>query len=253
MYMRAPSSTMSSFVLPNHIRLCRTHADTVGLDLNRNRYFCLGDRETQVMVTLGVIPTAWSENVTVRAPEPSPRETKRIADALIHAGIVVCVNAPNDIRHPDESASDEPVALSSAGYEHNDCVPLRPHHLVNFMRAWVWARCALRRRSLYSVLEEMQSARLKTERTTHSFDPAHATALVGTFRILRPFLYSARERCLLHALALARFLRFYDEYPRWVIGVRTRPWAAHSWLQCNGLILNARPDDVCEYTPILVV
>jgi hypothetical protein len=245
---------MSTLVLSDHIRLCRTHADTVGLDLNRNRYFCLGDRETQVMVTLGVIPIAGSKNVTVLAPELSVRETKRIVDALIHAGIVVCVHASIGIGLPDESASGEPVALSSAGYEHNDCAPVRPHHVMNFIRAWVWARRVLRKRSLYSVFEEMQSARRKNERATaHSFHPAHATALVGTFRILRPFVYSARERCLLHALVLARFLRFYDEYPRWVIGVRTRPWAAHSWLQHNGLILNARPDDVCDYTPILVV
>ena len=45
----------------------------------------------------------------------------------------------------------------------------------------------------------------------------------------------------------------YDVYPTWVIGVRTKPWAAHSWVQQGTLLLDANPEQVCDYSPILAI
>jgi hypothetical protein len=42
-------------------------------------------------------------------------------------------------------------------------------------------------------------------------------------------------------------------FPTWVIGVRARPWGAHAWVQQDKLLLDANPEQVCEYTPILTV
>jgi hypothetical protein len=39
----------------------------------------------------------------------------------------------------------------------------------------------------------------------------------------------------------------------WVIGVRAKPWGAHAWVQHDKLLLDANPEHVCEYTPILTI
>jgi hypothetical protein len=76
---------------------------------------------------------------------------------------------------------------------------------------------------------------------------------VDLFRQLRPFVFAAEGRCLLHALTLVNFLASYGLYPDWVIGVATQPWDAHSWVQWGNCLLDSNPEKVCKYTPIMVV
>jgi hypothetical protein len=66
-------------------------------------------------------------------------------------------------------------------------------------------------------------------------------------------VFAAEGRCLLHALTLVKFLNRCDFYPDWVIGVTTQPWAAHSWVQWGSFLLDTTPENVCHYTPIMVV
>jgi hypothetical protein len=86
-----------------------------------------------------------------------------------------------------------------------------------------------------------------------AFDEQRAVELVGIFRRLRPHTFAARDRCLFHSLALVRFMARHDVFPTWVIGVRAKPWGAHAWVQQGKLLLDANPEQVCEYTPILTV
>jgi hypothetical protein len=77
--------------------------------------------------------------------------------------------------------------------------------------------------------------------------------LVRVFRFLRPLFYTAKDRCLLDSLALVDFLARFDAYPTWVIAVRTRPFAAHSWVLSGTLLLNERLETAEEFVPILAV
>jgi hypothetical protein len=77
--------------------------------------------------------------------------------------------------------------------------------------------------------------------------------LARRYRLMRPFLYTYRDSCLLDSLALLRFLARYHHYPQWVIGVRTQPFRAHSWLQCGDVVLNDTAEHASSYKPLLVV
>jgi hypothetical protein len=70
---------------------------------------------------------------------------------------------------------------------------------------------------------------------------------------LRPHTFAARDRCLFHSLALVNFLARHAVFPTWVIGVRARPWGAHAWVQHDKLLLDANPEQVCEFASILAV
>jgi hypothetical protein len=76
---------------------------------------------------------------------------------------------------------------------------------------------------------------------------------VSAYTRMRPFLFTVHDKCLHDSLTLVGFLAKEGMFARWVIGVRTRPFAAHSWVQSGHLVLNDVPEHVRTYTPILTV
>ncbi|HEX7012443.1 MAG TPA: lasso peptide biosynthesis B2 protein [Steroidobacteraceae bacterium] len=219
---------------------------TVLLDLERNRYFGIGTHEARALLTLA---ENWCDAAVQAAPleKLSSSSAAELADALVAAGFL-------SRQPPVFRLRTEPVELGgvlrSAGHELQARPRLRPALLCDFLRSLAWARRALRSRSLYSIACEVSS---RKERSPAEFDEARAIELIDAFRRLRPHAFAAKDKCLLHALALTNFLARQGVQATWVIGVRPRPWSAHSWVQQGTLLLDASPEQVCEYTPILAV
>ena len=61
------------------------------------------------------------------------------------------------------------------------------------------------------------------------------------------------DRCLPRSLAFLRLCNARRHFPSLVIGVRTNPFTAHAWVQCEGMVLNDSVDQVRVFTPILVL
>jgi len=243
--------TQKSYWLPAHVRACSTTTGTVLLDLRRNRYFGVGRKETHVLssLTKNWQDTAASSATFASDIEPLLLEDAvRIADQLVQAGLL-----SNDASEPaafTPTAIDLNSLLTSVGHELDRKSSIRWRHIIDFLRACTWARKSVRSRTLYFVAEEIGRNK---NRAGAPFDADRAIELVGVFRRLRPHTFAARDQCLFHALALVKFLASHDVYPTWVIGVRTKPWAAHSWVQQGTLLLDASPEQVCDYTPILAI
>ncbi len=243
--------TEKAYWLPSHVRACSTATGTVLLDLRRNRYFGVGRKETTVLRSLaGNWQNLDSSPATFAADaEPMPLDgAVRIADKLVEAGLL-STSAPEPAAFTPMQV-DLDSLLTSVGHEVERKAAIRWRHVVAFVRACRWARRSVRSRTLSVVAEDI--GRQKSAAGA-PFDPERAIELVGIFRRLRPHTFGARDQCLFHALALVRFLASYGVYPTWVIGVRTKPWAAHSWVQQGTLLLDANPEQVCEYTPILAI
>jgi hypothetical protein len=77
--------------------------------------------------------------------------------------------------------------------------------------------------------------------------------LTNAFARVRPWVFTADGHCLVHALTLVLFLSHYGIYAEWVLGVRTRPWGAHSWVQVGSAILDSTPEKVWDFEPILAI
>ena len=226
------------------MRACSAGAVTVFLDLKRNRYFGVGARETRALQTLAA---NWSEACTQTsgAIEPmAPEDAAQLANALASAGLLSHTE-PSAMSHAP-CAINLDALLRDLGAERQGG-SIRLTHVSRFVRACLWARCALRSRSLYALACELARDRIAAHAV---FDEEQAIELARVFRRLRPYAFAAHDRCLFHALALVRFLSYYKVFPLWVIGVRIRPWAAHSWVQQGSLILDGNPEQVCQYTPI---
>jgi hypothetical protein len=99
----------------------------------------------------------------------------------------------------------------------------------------------------------VERVRGRPRRTPVSVTHRELAELVGAFLTLRPFFFAAKDACLFDALSLSEFLATYGVFPNWVFGVQSRPFAAHCWLQLDGLVLNDTIEHVERYTPIMVV
>jgi hypothetical protein len=239
---------MQQYWIPAHVRVCPLLSSTVLLDLKRNRYFGIGTKETRALSTLAL---NWDEANGSATPVDrlDPEAAIAMADALIEAGLL-SRDVPAERAAFGGAPLDLSGVLTSAGHQLNRSSPLRLAHLASFVAALAWTRRALRSRTLYSIACELRDQKAAAD---GPFDEHRAIELVGIFRRLRPHTFAARDRCLFHSLALVRFMARHAVFPTWVIGVRAKPWGAHAWVQENKLLLDANPEQVCEYTPILTV
>jgi hypothetical protein len=240
-------SAAAPYWIPTHVRACSAGAVTVLLDLKRNRYFGVGARETRALRTLAA---NWSDACTQTSDAIEPmasEEAARIADALENAGLM-SRTAP--LERLDSSRRVEVDGqlrdIGAAGRN----VTIGARDALRFLRACLWARGSLRARPLFELACELSRCRSAAGST---FDETRAIELARIFRALRPYAFAAHDRCLFHALALVKFLSYHDVFPLWVIGVRVRPWAAHSWVQQGSLVLDGNPEQICQYTPIFAV
>ena len=239
---------MYQYWIPAHVRVCPLLASTILLDLKRNRYFGIGANETRALSTLAL---NWRDaNGSAAAVEQlAPDAAIAMADALIEAGLLGR-DPPADRTGFGAPPLDLNGVLSSAGHELSRGTSLRLAHIASFLGALAWTRRALRSRTLYAIATEVRDRKAAAG---GAFDEQRAVELVGLFRRLRPHTFAARDRCLFHSLALMRFMERHGVFPTWVIGVRAKPWGAHAWVQQGKLLLDANPEQVCEYTPILTV
>ena len=189
---------MDRYTIAPHVRICRAITDTVGIDLQRNRYFALGARETTALHHHGLLVV----HEDVERPSLDESQIVSLTESLTRAGLLIRTNvhlpaSPVDPRIESRRLRIAPPG-ASAGYEYNDALPVRAHHLAALLRAWQWARTRLRTHSLLAISQDVERSRSNAETP---LDRSLSIALVGSFRLLRPFIYCAREQCLLHAHA----------------------------------------------------
>jgi hypothetical protein len=89
-------------------------------------------------------------------------------------------------------------------------------------------------------------------------DRPTATIEIGTERLasfikLRLWLYTANRRCLFDSLVLSVFLTREMVPCTFMIGVSTKPFLAHSWVQIWEYVLNDTAEHVQQFKPILSV
>jgi hypothetical protein len=275
---RSLSVKMSFYDIAPHVHVCVTGDGSVLLDLKRDKYLGLGRQETE---RVAAVVNAWprptwdardGEDCAGRG-ESTPadgaagwrRGNAQVNDALIdEAGTWdLCRSLAADgllIRNEGGSALTTPRPVRdmrtewiSIGDELEVASEIMIAHVMNFLKAYARARFSLAWRPFATTVE---AARARKSQRETEFDPTHVlqmAATVGIFRRLRPLVFAAEDRCLLHALTLINFLALYRLYPEWVIGVATQPWGAHSWVEWGNFLLDSNPEKVCRFTPILVV
>ncbi|HEY6644102.1 lasso peptide biosynthesis B2 protein [Povalibacter sp.] len=219
------------YQLPAHVRMCHTARGPVFLDLKHNRYFGLA--------LAGDTPLRKILNETTEEEEPAPP----LIHQLVRTGLIEprtdpCSHCAAPAFHPATISFLQLITPDTF----DGASALR------FIHAYLWARHAMHRR-LWDVMKDLEQRRQRCDTPTTA---AHVAMLSKGFHRLRPYTFTARNQCLLHALALLHYLASSRIAATWMIGVHTQPWGAHSWVQWQDMVLDATPEQALRYTPILI-
>lgn len=230
--------------LADHVRACLVEKQVILLDLRRNKYMGVGGPQ---LPELAASIADWPNDNTNPA---TCGDESSLADS-IKPFIDMSMLAETQSSVPTQVQLDEPVESLNAG---RAAWP-SGREWQGLLRLWWSSMIAafwLRRWSLEDIVHKVSALRRK-QRTPADAAASALQAAVAAYMQLRPFAFTAHDRCLHDSLSLLVFLASKGLCPTWVIGVRARPFAAHSWVQSGGVVLNDLHENVRQYRPILVV
>ena len=230
---------MPPYLLRTHVHACLSGGQLVLLDLRADRYFAL---EAAEAAALAPLVRGWPVSA---ADAAGGDET--MARELLERSLLT----------QNESAGKPatPVVIESVATELtvDGGVPhLGARRIAAALVATARAAIVLRCWSLVRIVRRV-SRRKSLYHGTGSSSLERTRDLTMAFEYLRPFLYSPRDACLFDCLTLTEFLAMHGVFPTWVFGVRAKPFAAHCWLQHEGVLLNDSVVRTGSFTPIMTV
>ncbi|MCU7376170.1 lasso peptide biosynthesis B2 protein [Paucibacter sp. O1-1] len=274
-------SAPHELALASHVRACACDGQVILLDLRRSRYLGIGGPASQMLaqrlqdwpiaaqhsgtslsssataallhqlVSQGLVvdaTTTWTRNTGTRNTDISSAFHTRPVDSIEEA--TSTIELDQDLGHG---------LTSGPGKPHRTTVRIR--RSLRFVRSVATAACWIRCRSLHAIARDiarrriqLHGSRAERKELTEADEAIEAMKpALAAYDALRPFVFTARDECLLDSLALLNFLSHEGLAPRWVLGVRTGPFAAHAWVQEGSTVLNDQHEYVRQLRPILVV
>lgn len=264
-----------TFALASHVRACECDGNVILLDLRTNRYLGIGPPASLVLANqannwpidsalscapLGISAgQAWVRQLSrqglladAQAATHSPTSADELPGVRPDNGSGSTQIRSQDLspRHCLEEAAST-VELGADPAIHPWAVS-RAMEVLRFTRSVASAAWGLRCHSLLAISRSVAVRRARL-RGPQAESLEAMTPAVAAYERLRPLLFTARAQCLLDSLALIEFLARSGFAARWVVGVRTGPFAAHSWVQSGHSVLNDQHEYVRQFRPIHVV
>jgi hypothetical protein len=239
---------MPRYALAEHVFVCVNGEHLVMLDLKEDRYWAFEAAKTR---GLGPLVDGWPVDGSGLAlgEDPPAAETDAVIEVLHGRGML------EDAAPPGKDAT--PVTAEPAVSElltESETAPGAPvRSWLTFVTASAFAKFAHRIWPFERVIRRVRDRKALRHAQAAALDQVYLRKLVEAFMRYRVFLFSSRDECLYDSLALLEYLARKSVYPDWVFGVRTRPFAAHCWVQHGGIVLNDTVEHVSGFTPIMVV
>jgi hypothetical protein len=239
-------SSMVEYFLSKNACICECDGRAVILDLNRNRYFTL---TLQDSAQLNSLLRLQATSGGIGSQALSPTALGELMQELEQGGVLVRdaseaqVFSHSVLERPQAGICDEDMRLPH----------LRWHHLFDFVVAWTTAVAMLRVLPIRSIVNRVRVRKEKMAATVAPPSRSEVQQVARVYAVVQSVFNQRPDTCLRRSLALVEFLSRCGVYPSWVFGVRLSPFAAHSWVQYSGVVLNDSPEHVRAYTPILVI
>jgi hypothetical protein len=239
---------LPTYYLQKHSFVCLSDRHYVILDLLADMYLRVEKEPFEALANCTYLSPLLSTNSYEPGSRELTAESRILMSELLARGLLT--------EHPDQAsvcaawsvAKPVQTLMSDAGSTSLiHCLP----HMFSFMASARVTAAWLKQPISQTVSRVFERKRRRAHRTSE-FNLDRVRALISAFCRLRPF-YNRRYLCLFDSLALLNFLARYGIFPTWVFGVQSEPFAAHCWVQRNGILLNDTVDRVRVYTPILAV
>lgn len=238
---------VARYSLAKHVFVCRNEDYIVVLDVHEDRYFTFDAGRT---AALAPFLAGWPASGADPGASTGP-PVEAVVEPLLAQGWLLEENACGKEATP-VSAIAPRIELQNGLEDSRPKIGWRDAlaFFVASMRARLLMRSGSFERVVRRVATRKAAARARGVRTV---DIERARQLMAVFGYLRVFLFSHREECLQDSFAVLEFLAGYGVFPEWVFGVRARPFAAHCWVQYEGVVFNDTAEHAGGYTPIMVV
>jgi hypothetical protein len=245
--VRDENTQAYKYVLAHDVYVSKLDDAAVFLDLRSNQYLAV---PPDSIAALDEIVDGFC---TLGVAEPHFRSSRSSAESTIKA--LVSRGILTESRHAGAPACRAMISASQAiapGERSNTVRTVRASHLANFVAAFSYALFHVRLNRLKPLLDRIRTLHARSGEPSTFPHPATVLELLAVFRRLRTYFYTAKDFCLLDALTLALFLHRYEQAPTLVIGVRTKPFVAHAWVQVGNCVVDDRLEAVQGFTPILI-
>ncbi len=119
--------------------------------------------------------------------------------------------------------------------------------------AWFNARRRIGDKKLASFLEHLDRGQRQIPHGEAAVTIDEVTKLMSSFLRTRIWCYTAARHCLFDSAVLASFLVRRRVTCTLVIGVSTKPFAAHAWIEFGPDVLNDTAENIQLFKPILQI
>lgn len=221
------------YTLRQGLFFCVTSGRTIFLDIRNDRYFGLGRSADAAFQRLVAGETL---------DEESDALTPLIASgALLHDQSDAI---PTACGRPEVSARDSIL----------DSIEIRPdaHHVIGVLWSLMAAKASLRRHTLGEIIHRLERRKADALGRRSKASPNAVSKVAATFK-WSGLVSTQHDQCLPRSFAMADYLMRIGAQADLVLGVKTRPFEAHCWVQHRGVLLNDGLDKVRIFTPILVI
>lgn len=231
--------------LADHVRACHVDGQVILLDLRRDRYLGVGGA---LLPALASRIADWPLGDSAPdSPTGGSQVDAWMANMREQGMLTSASTAPRD----RASMAEPQQSLNVTGEPTWDGIQWR--RVASMVHATLTVRHWLKHLCLAEIAIRVERLR-PTEPSTLAVASQDLLQHAARWYLhSRPLVMSSHDECLRDSLIMLRFLAAEVLHPRWVVGVRTRPFGAHSWIQAGPLVLNDLHETVRGYTPILVV
>jgi hypothetical protein len=241
------SASQAKYYLSDQAHCCEFEDGAVILDMRAVTYLGIGaENLTNLRARIENWPNCQTCDLGTKCAD-NPSFNELVAD-LLARGIVTTV--------PAKARSSEllrpTTALANSEWRaalHR--IPIT--HLLHFCTSLLWVLALRRARRLASLLGWIRRRQTEIGRNEGSPNRQMAGELLASFFRLRIWFYTAYRYCLFDSLVLSVFLTRRRVPCTLVLGVSTRPFAAHAWVQIGECVLNDTVEHVQTYNPILAI
>lgn len=242
---RVESAVPSAWSFSAHAYCCEFHDCAIILDLRNDAYLGVDARH---LCSLRACIRNWPGRDRGDRSE-GPHDvlaSASLIDELLSRGILT--TSPT-CRLPF-AAMNPTRALTVARTATRRWIPLT--HVAQFVISFLMVVMRLKRSGLPPLLDWLRR-RQSSIRTGHLVAQEDTMERLASFFWLRTWCYTAYRRCLFDSLVLSVYLTRGKVSCTFVIGVTTKPFLAHSWVQIGESVLNDTAEHVRDFKPILSV
>lgn len=229
---------MPTYYVSPHIRHCDVDEGAVVLDLRTERYIAVPPLARHAL-----------DNIARDAPFDAS-DSSEVIEALLGAGFITTRQEQTVLPRLCQPLPSESLLETLHGTARP---PLKWTAIAAFLAAYTSAAYKLRRLRFDQVLQSMHTRKSAIAASAPGASREYIQALVQTFRWQRLWTYTGTDKCLLDSLVLIDFLCRFDVAAMLVLGVQSKPFGAHAWVQWQDKILNDTLEKVSRYAPILVL